>query len=188
MKKTLSILLILVLCLSSIAVAQAAPKVTKVVPDITRAVVEYSSESKTKLFLLIHDTNVSADQLDRLLVAKTVNDYFGNINTLEGGRTKLFDLMGSESVKISEYTGIDVSEYQASYGDVKVKARFMTKYKAGEDKVIVLIGKPGRSLAWTALDATVADNGAVEFVIPADLAAGVQVWTGVIAVASCKAQ
>ena len=118
MKKLLSVLLILALCITSAAMAEAAPSVTT--QDVIRARVEATAENGTGFFLIIHDTNVSDDQLARLLVAVNLDTYFGNINKQDGERTRLFDLMGTENVNVFEFTGVDVGDYQPSFGAVTV--------------------------------------------------------------------
>ena len=184
MKKLLSVLLILALCITSAAMAEAAPSVTT--QDVIRARVEATAENGTGFFLIIHDTNVSDDQLARLLVAVNLDTYFGNINKQDGERTRLFDLMGTENVNVFEFTGVDVGNYQPSFGAVTVKARFVTQYSK-DDKVVVLIGIPGRSLNWTAFEAQVIDEqGTLEFVLPAQTVSAIQQWTGLIAVANAS--
>ena len=67
-----------------------------------------------------------------------------------------------------------------------VKARFVTQYSK-DDKVVVLIGIPGRSLNWTAFEAQVIDEqGTLEFVLPAQTVSAIQQWTGLIAVANAS--
>ena len=184
MKKLLSVILILALCLTSAALAEAVP--SKTTQDVIRARVEAVAENGASFYFIIHDTNVSDDQLARLLVAANLDTYFGNITKEDGERARLVELLGSENVNVFEFAGVDVAGYQTSFGPVRVKARFVTQYDK-TDKVFALVGIPGRSLAWSVYECTVIDDqGTLEFVLPAQIVAQIQQWTGLIAIASSQ--
>ena len=83
---------------------------------------------------------LGADELEKLMTAEKVTDYFGNVIVDSTGETRaLLDLFDGNEPVIYEFAPIIAGGYQVSYGHVTATLLFATPYNPG-DEVAVLIG------------------------------------------------
>ena len=182
MKKILSLVLVLVLCMGSIALASPSPTI----PDITKPDVEAKAENGKTVKIIIQEDNASAAQLRVLQATPVKDDYFGDILKEEGGTAKLSELL--DPADINEFATIIVEDYDPDYGAVTAKIRFKTTKYNQDDKIFVLIGLQDGALYWSAFEGKVVDNqGSIQVVFPADVMEKIQAGNGLIAIASQSA-
>jgi len=143
MKKTVCMLVALLICLSSVvALAEATP--SKVVTDLTKVTV-VSTTKKTSAgpsFLIstsedeipFTEEHIEACEVEKAKLAECedVEEYFGEDLDLKS-------IVGSDNLVVHEMTHIGAINYDVSYGDVTVILSFATPYEEGEI-VAVLIG------------------------------------------------
>ena len=167
MKKLLSLVLALALCLSAVAaVAEAVPSKT------TGDLVEVTAEGLT---IEVND-DAAAPELAKLAAAESIQDYFGDVVTEDGAVAPL-----AENLKIDEFFAIEVSGY--TEGDVELTISVATPYEAGEE-VIVLIGVVEDGIVtWYAFNGVAGEDGVV-VTLPAETMAAINGTTALVAVAS----
>ena len=184
MKKILSMVLALILCMGAVALAESTPSIT--VQDVTTPAVEAVAENGRTVTIIIREDDASAAQL-RILQATTVkDDYFGDIVKQDGTMSKLSELL--DPADINEFATIIVENYDPSFGAVTAKITFKTTKYEMTDKLYVLIGLLDGTLNWYAFDGEVIDDqGAIRVVFPADIMEKIQSGNGLIAIASQSA-
>ena len=184
MKKILCMVLSLILCMGTVALAEATPSIT--VQDVTTPTVEAIAENGRTATIIIREDNASVAELRKLQAAPVKDDYFGDIIKLAGGTAKLSELL--DPADINEFATIIVENYDPSFGAVTAKITFKTTEYEMTDKLYVLIGLLDGTLTWYAFDAKVVDaQGAIEVVFPVDTLIRIQNGNGLIAIASQSA-
>ena len=184
MKKILSVVLALILCMGTVALAEATPSIT--VQDVTTPTVEAVAENGRSVTIIIREDNASAAELRKLQAAAMKDDYFGDIFKLDGTMSKLSELL--DPADINEFASIIVENYDPSFGAVTAKITFKTTKYEMPDKLYVLIGLLGGTLTWYAFDAKVVDaQGTIEIGFPVDTLVRIQNGNGLIAITSQSA-
>lgn len=184
MKKVLCLVLALVLCMSSAALASSTP--SKTTQDLLPTV-EATTENGRALTVVVREDNASRAQLRVLQGTPAKDDYFGDIVKQDGATAKLSELLNPND--INEFESILVYNYNPSMGSVTALIRFITPF-ALSDKVIVLIGLTDGELTWYAFDAEVVDykdNDWIRVVFPAEIVEKIQANGGLIAIVSQSA-
>lgn len=180
MKKILCMVLALILCIGTAALAEAVP--SKTTKDL--ATVEAIAESGRSILIIIYEDKASDDQLLKLQQAPTKDEYFGSIDKLDGTFVKLSELFENEPVDVAEFASIAVKNYEEADGAVTAKIKFATPY-AKDEKVAVLIGLLEDGLNWRVYDGKIIDDqGTIEVVFPGDVMLKLQETPGFIAIAN----
>ena len=154
MKKLVSIMVAL-LFVCSVTFAQASSSIT--ISDLSHSMVKADNlEDAAAVGLFVEPLNefssrfemeeyqelikFSEKELEKLMAAEKVTDYFGNVIVASTGETRaLLDLFDGNQPAIYEFAPIIAGGYDVSYGHVTATLLFATPYNPG-DEVAVLIG------------------------------------------------
>lgn len=151
MKKIISVILVLVLCLSA-ASALAAKS-----PDPSDSYeVYYPTPKQEGKFTVDLNSTIAADLLDMLKKAESVDDFFGETIIDDKGNTALLsELLGVENEKLEVNEFVSVTYDGPTNKEVDVTITVPSVYKVG-DKVIVVIGViNGEEVTWYAFEGVV---------------------------------
>ena len=145
MKKIISLVLALILSLS-VASALAATKS----PDTNDS---YDTESLVGRLILIPDSKLAAELLEILKASASIDDFFGEVITVDGTKVLLSDLLGTDKLTVNEFVGVT---YEGPMDKkIKVAITVPSVYKEGE-RVIVVIGiVEGEEVTWYGFEGTV---------------------------------
>lgn len=151
MKKIISLVLALILSLSA-ASALAATKS----PDTNHI---YDTESLVGRLILIPDSKLAAELLEILKGSASIDDFFGEVITVDGTKALLSDLLGTDKLTVNEFVGVT---YEGPMDKkIKVAITVPSVYKEGE-RVIVVIGiVEGEEVTWYGFEGTVNKKGQV---------------------------
>lgn len=141
MKKFACMMLVLLLCLTSVAaLAEYTP--SKKAADLTK--VEVTAENlpaNSGFFIRIvnedeteyrKQLDICKEEVTKLAAASSVDTYFGTDVDLKA-------LVAAKQLNVFEFKPVTAGGYDAAYGKVTAKMLFSTPYEVGE-KVAVLIG------------------------------------------------
>lgn len=155
MKKIVSILLALALCLSAVAMAENVP--SKTVTDLTRfeVVAENQPGDETLYLLPVTELTVGENmeeyqeridicekEIAKLAASGDAADYFANVTDSEGNPVDLRALLGLDAdapLNVFEFCPAIASGFKEDCGKVTATMLFSTPY-AENEKVLVLIG------------------------------------------------
>ena len=145
MKKIISLVLALILSLS-VASALAATKS----PGTNDS---YDTESLVGRLILIPDSKLAAELLEILKASASIDDFFGEVITVDGTKVLLSDLLGTDKLTVNEFVGVT---YEGPMDKkIKVAITVPSVYKEGE-RVIVVIGiVEGEEVTWYGFEGTV---------------------------------
>lgn len=193
MKKVVSLLIALMLCLTVVAFAESVP--SKTTGDLTTFAVASDKIPADSNFCIAAE----AEDQDKVQACETeiaalkqagAANYFGEVKNAAGEAIDLAAELGVENVNVYEMVPVVASNYDASYGAVQTTMQFSTPYAAGE-KVIVLIGSVTvnadntQTVEWVAYEGVgVGTDGAIQVELDADIIASVQGGNSLIAVVS----
>jgi len=196
MKKMVSILLVLVLCLSAAsALADVIVPSKKPVDDYEVIVIPSpaktdSTKTKVNITLDPNDPNAIALLEKMIAVQKdggSVDDFFGAVILPDGTASSVSALFGTDAVTVNELVGIKV---EGTVGDkITLILDVPSVYQPG-DKVYVLIGilvgEPGdvNAVTWYAFEATVTEKNQVAIELTPELFKAMQDKESVIAIVS----
>lgn len=151
MKKIISVILVLVLCLSA-ASALAATK-SPTVPDYYDV---YPTPKQEGKFTVDLNSKVAADLLEMLKKAESVDAFFGEVIIDDKGNTALLSTLletENEKLVVNEFVGVTYDG--PTNKEVDVTITVPSVYKVGE-KVIVVIGVVnGEEVTWYAFEGEV---------------------------------
>lgn len=139
MKKMLSIILALVLCLSAVsAIAEAVPSIT------TADLIDVEEQVEGLELSLPEDQAAADEQLAVLADAASVEEYFGDESVA--------------NATVDEFFAIEVEEVPETEELIPVSFKASKEYNDG-DEVIVMIGiVNGENVEWTAFDGVAEGN------------------------------
>lgn len=199
MKKLLSVLLVLTLCVAALAaVAEDASNYvpSKTTGDMTVITVtaenlpagaSFAMTTKSAEDMTEAEQTVIATQLEKLKAADSVEKYFAGAVDAEGKTVDLKKLVGSDKLNVYEFALVSAEGYKTEYGTVKMTMQFSTPYEKGS-KVAVLVGilaKNGKDVTWTAFEGEVVDNnGSIETELDPDTVEAIQNGTALLAIVS----
>lgn len=198
MKKLVSVLIALMLCLTAVAAAESVP--SKTTDDMTNVSVPSKSTSDMTNINVPTDTafNVTVpataesvaacdNEIQKLQGSANVAEYFGEVKNAAGEVVSLTAALGTDTLTVNEFTPLTIENYKEEYGNVVLNLAFATSYTAG-DKVLVMIGlvtvaeDATQTVAWTMYEGAVADDGSINVTLePATLIA-IQNGTAVMAI------
>lgn len=171
MKKVACLLVALLLCFTAVAFAEEAVP-SKTVENLTVIKAENVTIAVAEDQAKVDVCNAEITKLG----ATTPAEYFAGVDFAA--------VLGTADVKVYEFVPVTMTGYDEAAGDVKATLTFATPY-AADSKVVVMVGLvDGEAITWTALEATVNAEGAVEVVFPAALMTGIQNGTALLAVVS----
>lgn len=198
MKKIVSILVALVLCLSTAAFAEAVP--SKTTGDLVQFEVETDNlPEDSGFFIQPVAENEEAEQqkaeacqneITKLAQSEDVEAYFGEVKNAAGEVVDMKELLGSDTLNVYEFCALVSGSYQESYGSVSVKMQFSTPYEKDE-KVIIMIGlvtvnQDGtQSVEWTAYEGIgVDEQGCILVELDPEIILAIQNGTALLAIVS----
>lgn len=209
MKKMFAIVLALLLCMTSFAIAETAPSITMgALPIIHEWITENEAgpDFWVKLLNQLQDTmaedeyNAYLDilqvEIDKLAAAESVEAYFGPLTDDTGAEIKLTEKLGTDEVKVHEMHVVLAAGYAEEYGPVTARCLFATPYEENEQVVvmfgIVTANEDGtQSVAWKAYDgiasvasASVEEAGQIQVVLNPEMMLAIQNGTALLAVVS----
>jgi len=154
MKKLVSIILVLALCLST--VAAFAEEVTESVPSKTTGDLVALETEDNVVFVIDTDNEMAQEELQKLIAAPSIAEYFGDVVSADGTVAPL-----PEGVVIEEFFAVEVSGYDEEDGEVELVLVMPGPYEIGEE-VMLLVGIPegDDTLTWYAFEgvATAVDS------------------------------
>lgn len=202
MKKVICGILALILSLSACALAESVP--SKTTSDLTHFEIgNVPNQDGDNVFLQpdIEPERVeTADkELQKLIVAESIEHYFGEVKDTEGNPvvlSEIMELLGDEELIVHDFTPIIAGGFESGCGDLDVVMNFPTVYQAGQ-KVIVLFGvetenvdaNGDKIIEWIAVEgigveSNATDMGAIEISIPEELVLTMQENNTILAVVS----
>lgn len=165
MKKIASLLLVLVLAFSTVALAESVP--SKTTEDlVTFEVTAENQPAGSGWFIRPVDEtevqyqnrlNIAKAELELLVAAEDVPTYFGETRDAEGAPVVLSDMVEADVLNVFEFCPIIAGGYEEAFGKVLVKMLFSTPYEK-DQKVAVMIGlvtvdaQQNHSVEWTAYE------------------------------------
>lgn len=196
MKKIVSILVALMLCLSAAAFAESVP--SKTVDDLTKVNVTGANVPAEGFYLRLivadeeeyqHLVEVCRKEIEKLAQSEPVS-YFGEVKNAADEAVDLAALLESEEVKVHEFWPIIARGYKEEYGNVTAEFLFSTPYEKDE-KVIVLIGlveenqEGEQSVEWTAYEGIgLEEQGSIQVELDPEIILAIQNGTALLAVVS----
>ena len=204
MRKTLALVLALMLCMSATAMAEFVPsKTTGSMTNFTATAENLPEGASFTLGTLLLEGELTPEQekllascesqLAALSKSESVAAYFGAVVNANGEPVSLSDLLGTSELKVYEFCPIVADSFDLSYGNVTAQLLFSTPYEAGEE-VAVLVGiiAEDETVAWTAFDGVVkeaveqddASYGCIEVVFTPEIIAAIQENPAILAVVS----
>ena len=186
MKKFVSVILALVLCMSACAMAASVP--SKNTGDMTTVSVASDNIPADSGFAFVPVTEESGEEyasnyeactkeIEKMKNSASIEEYFGEVVDKDGNVISLTDILGVDVLNVYEMMPVIVENYDVSYGDVTFDFQFKTPYSEGE-KVLVLIGIEDAitgAIAWTAFEGVgTGENGAIEVTFNADTMEAIQ--------------
>ena len=194
MKKMVSILLVLVLCLSAASALADVIVPSKTPVDDYEVIViptkTDSTKTEVKITLDPNDPNAVALLEKMIAVQKdggSVDDFFGAVILPDGTASSVSALFGTDAVTVNELVGIKVEG--TVDGKITLILDVPSVYQPG-DKVYVLIGilvgEPGdvNAVTWYAFEATVTEKNQVAIELTPELFKAMQDKESVIAIVS----
>lgn len=147
MKKIVSILVALMLCLSAAAFAESVP--SKTVDDLTKITVTGANipiDSGFFLRLIVDNEEeyqqlweIYQKEIEKLAQSESVVDYFGAVKNAAEDAVDMVTQLESETLNVYEFWPVIAGGYEEDYGAVTAELLFSTPYEKDE-KVLVLIG------------------------------------------------
>lgn len=178
-------LVALVLCLTSVAFAEAVP--SKTTGDMVKfeATAENLPADAGFSIYATEKEDVCQAEIAKLAKSGSVAEYFGEVTNAAGEVVSLSAMLGSDTLNVFEFCGIAAENYDASYGNVTVKLTFSTPY-AKDEKVAVMIGLvEAQSVIWTAYEGVgVEDQGSIQVELDSEIVLAIQNGNALLAVVS----
>lgn len=195
MKKTICLLLSLLLCLTSVvAFAEAVEPAEEIAPsktvqDLTLIeIVKVANPPADGFYIKIVDpSEVKEQEMEKLNQVET-EEYFADLKNNAGAPAALAEYVGSGDLTLAAFSAVTAGGYDAAYGDVTVRLLFPIVYEDGQ-KVAVLIGiVTENNVAWTVFEGvsvgseTVEAQGTIEAVLTPEIVLAIQDGTALLAV------
>lgn len=194
MKKIISMLVALVLCLSAVAFAESVP--SKTTGDLVRFEVEVGDPNFVIRPVAENEEayqqnlEICRNEIAKLTQSENVAAYFGEIKNAAGEAVDLKDLLGIETLNVYEFCPVNAMNYEESMGDVRVNMLFSTPY-AKDEKVVILIGLAElnadgtQSIEWIAYEGVaVDDQGSIQVELDSAIVQAIQNGVALLAVVS----
>lgn len=193
MKKLVSVLVALMLCLTAVAAAESvASKTTDDLINIGASTGNATADST----LTVTTKDVPAEhkdacnkEIEKMKASASIAAYFGEVKNTAGEVVSLTKMLDTDTLNVFEITPLIVKDYKEEYGNVTAKMEFATPYTAGQP-VLVMIGlitaaEDGtQTVAWTVLEGTVVEDGVVEVVLDPTIMNAIQSGTAIMSVVS----
>lgn len=198
MKKIVSILVALMLCLSAAAFAESVPsKTTGDLVQFEAAADNLPADAGFYIQPIAEDdeayqqsVEISQNEITKLAQSENVAAYFGEVKNAEGEVVDVKALLESDTLNVYEFCALAAGLYQESYGNVSIKMQFSTPYEKDE-KVIVLIGlakenQDGvQSIEWTAYEGIgLEEQGSIQVELDPEIILAIQNGTALLAIVS----
>ena len=194
MKRVVSLVLVLMLCVSVCAMAEYVPsKRTSDMVEIEFEGDNIPEDADLKIKLIVDEEEyaelieICQKEIDKLRESESIEAYFGEIKDIEGNILVLSEMLDAEVLNVFEFLPLVVENYDPSYGNIRVTFLFNTPYELDE-KVIALIGimnEETLEMDWTALEGVgVGEEGAVQVEFTPELFEAIQNGTAMIAIVS----
>lgn len=209
MKKIVSFILVLVLCLSAVALAEAVPSkntsdmVTveldaelnpQIPTDSGLLVLPVLEEDEEHAEVYAERIEVCQEEIARLAEAVSsatdtsgVETYFGEVRDSQGNVIVLSEVLEAQALNVYEFMPLVVASYEETYGNVTVLFQFKTPY-AQDERVLVLIGIMNvetEEMEWTAFEGVgVGEDGAVQVEFTPEILTMIQENIALLAVVS----
>lgn len=194
MKKVVSLVLLLMLCVSVCAMAEYVPsKRTSDMVEIEFDGDNIPEDADLKIELVVDEEEyadlieICQKEIDKLRESESIEAYFGEIKDIEGNILVLSEMLDAEVLNVYEFLPLVVENYDSSYGNIRVTFLFNTPYELDE-KVIALIGVMNEEtleMDWIALEGVgVGEEGAVQVEFTPELLVAIQNGTAMIAIVS----
>jgi hypothetical protein len=158
MKKLVSIILVLALCLSAVAaLAEAVPSKT------TGDLVSIECDADVS-FVIDTDNEWALEELNKLIAAPSIPDYFGDVIAEDGAIAPLADDKG-----VDEFFAVEVSNYDEEDGDVELIMKVPGPYELGEE-VTLLVGilEEDNTVSWYSFAGEAIAEDAISVKLPQD--------------------
>ena len=189
MKRSLAMLLILMLCLASTAMAVPSKSTGDLI------IIEATTTNGGDFYLrpiLPTDAGYEARmatcnaEIAKLKDATSVEDYFGSVVDKNGNEVDLAEALNTDNININEFCGIIAGNYEAAMGDVTLKISFATPYTPGEIVVVLFGIVNSNDVEWTAYTGIGQEDGGIVLVegVSPDTVLAVQNGEALMAVAS----
>ena len=159
MKRVVSLVLVLMLCVSVCAMAEYVPsKRTSDMVEIEFECDNIPEDADLKIELVVDEEEyadlieICQKEIDKLRESESIEAYFGEIKDIEGNILVLSEMLDAEVLNVYEFLPLVVENYDSSYGNIRVTFLFNTPYELDE-KVIALIGVMNEEtleMDWTA--------------------------------------
>ncbi len=193
MKKLVSVLVALMLCLTAVAMAESVP--SKTTDDMTN--ISVSAENMPADSSMVVATSEKDEEhlaacekeIKKLQESASVAAYFGEVKNAAGEVVSLTEVLGTDALNVFEFTTLTVENFKEEYGKVTANIQFATSYTPGE-KVLVMIGlitvaeDGAQNVAWTVFEGVAADDGSINVVLDPATMTSIQNGTAVMAVIS----
>lgn len=206
MKKIVSLLLVLGLCFSAVALGEDTAALSKTMADLITVEVAFEnpiSGSEDALIVLFpslteeekgryaEELRIGEEQLRLLEEAESPVVYFGALRDPEGNPATMEKQLGTDNVDVNEFFLIVIGNYRPEYGDATLKMELPTQYRE-DDKFAVMIGivttdeNGNQQVDWVIYPArsVIGDHGQnqVEVTLKPDILMAVQDNIGLMAV------
>jgi len=177
MKKLVSIILVLALCLSAVAaVAEAIPSIE------SGDLVSITTNPESVTIKIDAGNEWAQEELAKLAAAPSIPDYFGDVITPDGMVAPLEDNVG-----IDEFFAVEVSDYdEEEDGEVEFILKVPGPYEENEE-VVLLVGvlEDDNTVAWYGFEGKAVAVDTISVKLPQDAMTMIQdAGTVLFAVAS----
>lgn len=210
MKKIVSLVLALLLCLPAVALAEEVvpskntsdmvaveitPELNPNVPaDSGFVVIPVLEEDEAQTAEYAENIALCREEIAKLMEsaaggteASGVEAYFGEVRDSEGNVVVLSEALSAQALNVFEFMPLVVQNYDESYGNVTLTFQFKTPY-AQDELVLVLIGIRNAEtgeMEWTVFEGTgVGEEGAVQVEFTPEILKAIQENAALLAVVS----
>lgn len=198
MKKIISVLVSLVLCLSVSAFAESVP--SKTVGDMSKVNItgdNIPADSGFVFRLIVeieegheHRTEICNHEIEKLEQTESVADYFGEVKNAAGEGVDIAAMLESEALNVHEFWPVVAEGYDENYGSVTVEMVFSTPY-AKDEKVMLMIGlvtvneDNTQDVEWIAYEGICVDEqGTIQVELEPEIILAIQNGVALLAVVS----
>lgn len=198
MKKIVSLLVVLLMCLTTGAIAESVP--SKTTGDLTQFEVAFANMPADTGFFILPDAQDEAEYQNRLDIcqkevitlsqAKSITEYFGEVKDASGAVVNMAAQLGSDTLNVYEFCALSAGGYEEANGAVTAKMLFSTPYEVGE-KVLVMVGivtvnqNGAQSVEWFVYEGVGAEEqGCIRVELNPEIVLAIQNGTALLAIVS----
>ena len=171
-RHVLSLLLVLVLALASVAYATSVPSITvndlvKVESAVSSTGVALPANFSVNIAVESETVKSMTETLQSLTTADEVSNFFGQ-EAMDAVSAKLPTSMNVADLKLAELSSLSFSNYDAACGDVIVSIMPAAQYSDGDTVVVLVYVMVDGQMTWVPMDAMVV-NGEVSITFTQDV-------------------